>query len=424
MNIAYVVPEFVTEVKGGGLATYINNISHVLAMKGHIITIIVKSETNESFEFSNGIFVERVYVDLTNVNLNIPGSIYSEWSRRLNERLLYIHENIRKMDVVQYANWNALGYFRTKIPTVVRVSSDLPYWRAANTLEYSKDAVYVCTKATDYLEELALMNADKVLGPSQLLADIISKRTGTPIEIIESPFEMRHFIEDETVYKENLNSKKYILTYGNLNLLKGSKLIGDAIYELLSKNEEIFYVLAGNDGGWSDEKGNHVSAVQYIKDNAGEFSNRVIYLGALQREKLYPIIKNALVCALPSRVDNLPNACIEAMALNKVVVGTRGASFEQLIEDGENGFLIEREDKKSFIECIINVLNLDLVEKIRIGKNANARIQRMNSDIIGNKMIQLYEEVISETSCQRNEAYYNFILNEYNLVIGKQEKRL
>lgn len=418
MNIAYVVPEFVTEVKGGGLATYINNISRILASKGHVITIIVKSETNSTFEYSDGIFVERVCVELSHVDLNVPGSIYRACSKQLNERLLYVHENIRRIDVVQYANWNALGYYRTQLPTVVRVSSDLPYCRAANTLGYSKDTIYTCEKVTDCLEELSLMNADRVYGPSKLFADIISKRTGTPIDVIESPFELTHVVEDIAVDEDALKGKKYILSYGNLNLLKGSKLIGDAIYRLLEKNKEIYYVFAGNDGGWTDIEGNHVSAVQYIKEHAGKYADRVVYLGALERAKLYPVIKNAEVCVLPSRVDNLPNACIEAMALGKVVIGTNGASFEQLIENELNGFLIEKEDIESLIERVIYVLNLDAEEKKRIGKKASEVVQRMNADIIGEKVIKLYESVIKEPACIRDECYYNSILDKYNAIIS------
>jgi glycosyltransferase involved in cell wall biosynthesis len=39
-------------------------------------------------------------------------------------------------------------------------------------------------------------------------------------------------------------------------------------------------------------------------------------------------------------IDNTPNSCLEAMGIGKVVIGTRGASFEELITDGVNGFLV------------------------------------------------------------------------------------
>ena len=47
MHIVFVTPEFVTETKGGGLASYIANISQILASYGHKISIITLAEKNE-----------------------------------------------------------------------------------------------------------------------------------------------------------------------------------------------------------------------------------------------------------------------------------------------------------------------------------------------------------------------------------------
>ena len=413
MNIAYVVPEFVTEMKGGGLATYINNIAHILANKGHVITIIVKSEKNGSFEYDEKIFIERVNVDLSNVDINLPGSIYRACSKKLNERLLYVHNNVRRIDVVQYANWSALGYYRTDIPTVVRISSDWPYWRAANRLDYSKDALYECEKVTDYLEEIALMNADKVFGPSDLFAGIISKRTGVDIDVIESPFENKHITMDESVYEEKLCNRKYIFTYGSLNLLKGIKLIGDSIYRILKENKDCLYAFAGNDWGWQDECGKKVSAINYVKEHAREFADRVIYLGALSREQLHPIISKAEMCVFPSRVDNLPNACIEAMAMGKIVIGTLNASFEQLIDNEENGFLIEKENVESLCSTIFAVNRLPDCEKECISASAKKRIEKIDSSKIGDETIELFNKVLKGKKIKANKEYYNLIQGKY-----------
>ncbi len=56
--------------------------------------------------------------------------------------------------------------------------------------------------------------------------------------------------------------------------------------------------------------------------------------------QLYPVIKGARLVVLPSLIDNFPNTCLEAMALAKPVVGTTGASFEELIVEGKTGFLV------------------------------------------------------------------------------------
>lgn len=409
MNIAFIVPEFVTEVSGGGLATYINNISRLLAQNGHLVTIIVKSTINRSSLYSEGIYLEQVKIDLDTINQKIPGSIYRACSEQLNERLLYVHEYVRHIDIAQYSNWYALALYRTDIPTVVRISSDLPNCRAANTLTYSIKHKYGCSKMTDYLEEMALMNADGVFGPSKLIADIVEKRTGVPIEVIESPCEYRRKNENSELYEQQLKGKKYIMTYGNLNLLKGSKLIGDSIYKILQKNPSYLYVFAGNDNGWTDTAGYHISAVEYIKKKAKEYRNRVIYIGALEREKLYPIISGAELCIFPSRIDNLPNACLEAMGRGKLVIGTQEASFEQLIEDGKNGFLIERENKDALIEKINYVLRLDVEHKETISKNAKRRILQITPELVVDKMVGYYIKIMKRNNMVRDEEYYQLI---------------
>lgn len=399
MNIAYVVPEFVTELKGGGLASYINNIAQILAKRGHQITIIVKSEVNERFIYRENITVERVHVDLSKVDPKVPGSFYCEWSKVLNQRLWTLHER-EPFDVAQYANWNALALYRTSIPTVVRISSDLPCWRAANTLQYDPRKKYPCVNKTDHLEDLSLTRADAVFSPSHLLANIISERTGVPIEVIESPFEQKDIQEDHTVYQNMLLDKPYILSFGNLNLLKGCKLIGDVIYDVFDSNDDILYVFAGQDHGWTGEQGEHVSAIEYIKKQAREYADRVVYLGALDRERLYPVIQNSLLCVMPSRVDNLPNACIEAMALGKLVIGTYGASFEQLIHDHENGILVEQDNLVALKSAIIDAIHMPSDDRQKMGKCAIARTKDLSGDIIADKTIEFYRKAVEKKAAQ------------------------
>lgn len=418
MNIAFVVPEYITETKGGGLATYINNIAYIFSKRGHIVTIIVLADKTESILFAPNIYLERVYVDISKVNMDVPGSIIRECSKKLNEKLLCIDREVRKIDVVQYANWKALAFYRTNLPTVVRISSDWPYWRAANSLNYDVNLEYQCVKTIDYMEELALMNADYVFCPSVLFANIISKRVGTKIEVIESPFIEKLIEKDNKVYENNLVGKKYILTYGNLNLLKGTKLLGDSIYNILKKNSDMLYVLAGNDAGWSDDKEAHVSAVEYVKSKAKEYANRVIYVGALSRNELYPIIYGAFCCIFPSRVDNLPNACIEAMAMGKLVIGTQGASFEQLITDNMNGFLIERENVDSLCEAVDKVIKLSGDDRYSIEKAARTRVDAIDSEAIADAVERIYRKVISGYKQKVDREYYCAIREKYISEIG------
>ena len=104
--------------------------------------------------------------------------------------------------------------------------------------------------------------------------------------------------------------------------MKGTHVVAQLANELLREYSEIYLVLAGNSEELLDKNGKKIKADEFVKKSAGEFADRVIYAGRLVREQLYPFIQNAELCLLPYRMDNLSNACIEAMAMGKIVIGT------------------------------------------------------------------------------------------------------
>jgi glycosyltransferase involved in cell wall biosynthesis len=77
-------------------------------------------------------------------------------------------------------------------------------------------------------------------------------------------------------------------------------------------------------------------------------------MGNLPHRQLYPIIAEARLVALPSLFDNSPNTCLEAMGLGKAVIGTNGTSFEELIVDGVNGFLVGPNDPEALAKTMID----------------------------------------------------------------------
>ena len=132
-------------------------------------------------------------------------------------------------------------------------------------------------------------------------------------------------------------------------------------------------------------------------DRAGKYRERVIYLGEIREpNELYMIIKNAYACVLPSRADNLPNTCIEAMGLGKIVIGTYGASFEQLIKNKESGLLIKRDSPKALIKAVDYLMGMTEGEWSEMGKKAKESVVRMSPDKIYEQLILFYKKVINQ----------------------------
>jgi glycosyltransferase involved in cell wall biosynthesis len=390
MRIAFVTPEYVTESNfDGGLANYLYRVSLSLIKLGHSPIIVVASDKNETL-LHNGIEINRVFINNKHILLRmlkrLTGNkidstliwLFQSWS--LNRVLKKIHQK-NAIDIIQYASYTATGYFRMKkIPSVVRLSSYQPLWREAyGNLNPSIDEL----KMED-LERSSFKKADGIFGPSYIIAKEVERVIGKKVTIIEPPFLLETRDLNENIYDEYLKGKQYLLFFGSLGLLKGVGNIAEIIYELLDKNRELYFVLVGKDFGMAE----------VIKKNAQEHRSRILYFNKMNHNKLYPIIEHAFAVVLPSRIDNFPNTCLEAMAHKKVVIGTKGTSFEQLINDGTNGFLCEKDNSTDLLQTIERVLALSTNELDEIGRKANERIQKLNPGIVVKDLIDYYTKVI------------------------------
>ena len=128
--------------------------------------------------------------------------------------------------------------------------------------------------------------------------------------------------------------------------------------------------------------------------------DRIIISNALAHKQLYPVINAADFVVLPSFMENLSNACIEAMYFERVVIGTDGASFEQLIKHGENGLLCQIGNSQDLLEKMQMVVAMGEKEKMEMGKKAKKRIDRLQPEYVVRKLVSLYEYVIENSKCK------------------------
>lgn len=122
----------------------------------------------------------------------------------------------------------------------------------------------------------------------------------------------------------------------------------------------------------------------------------MIYLGVLTQQQLYPVIRYAEAVLIPSLVDNLPNACLEALSLDKIVIGTYGTSLEQMIDDGENGFLSEPGDADSLLGAVKKTLNMS----------------RRQKDIMVERNRMLLKKYTPAVAVKKLERYYQWLIGK------------
>ena len=199
---------------------------------------------------------------------------------------------------------------------------------------------------------------------------------------------------DDRIYQEKLFNKSYLLFNSSLSRLKGTHVGIEATEQLLGKYPDLYMVYAGYDYGLSQNAGNTQQLSLILERQNRKYKGRVLYLKHLEHRELFPLIKNALACVLPSRVDNLPNSCIEAMTLGKIVIGTYGASFEQLIKNKKNGLLIKRDSPTALIKAVDWLMKLPESERLEMGERASGIVEKLSPEKVYDEMIACYRKVI------------------------------
>ncbi len=84
------------------------------------------------------------------------------------------------------------------------------------------------------------------------------------------------------------------------------------------------------------------------------------------------------ICCLASNSEGMPNVLLEAMAAGRPVVATRVGGVPELVDDGENGFLVELGDTRGFADAVCRLLREPELAR-RMGRKGRDRAARRHS---------------------------------------------
>ncbi|MDE6845126.1 MAG: glycosyltransferase family 4 protein, partial [Lachnospiraceae bacterium] len=295
--------------------------------------------------------------------------------------------SIRKVDIIQFSSirsWSILYY--GKIPATMRLSSyDKLYYR-----DYPNKTI-ANTRA--FLQRLAAKRCTAVFAPSKVNANAFAKDTHRRVQVIETPFWNECSEYDASVYHNRLEGKKYFLFFGRLTITKGVLVIANILERFLELNREYYFVCCGIEQGGCKE-----NLVRSLRNGAGKYRDRFIYVKALPHNSLYPIVMQADFVICPSFIENFSNTCMEAMYFERVVIGTDGASYEQLIDDGENGLLCIPGDSESLLDKMNEAAAMNEAQKTEMGRKARRRIDKLAPEIMVKKLVRYYQYVIEHST--------------------------
>jgi len=112
-------------------------------------------------------------------------------------------------------------------------------------------------------------------------------------------------------------------------------------------------------------------------------------------EQIQQLLAQADLCVFPSRYDNFPGACLEAMAAGKAIVATRSGGMAEMLCHGESGLLV-RPGRFRPLRGAIQRLIIDSALRHQLGQAAQRRYENCYcSDRLLNQHVALYEKAIA-----------------------------
>lgn len=191
-------------------------------------------------------------------------------------------------------------------------------------------------------------------------------------------------LEELTSFKLPISQRKIILVKGyehsfgrGLNIVKALHSISEEI-----KNYKIIVF------------GSHAKIIDYIKSNNLDFA----FFGRhdLSHDELIRLMGESLIYIGNSISDGMPNTLLEAIVMGAFPIQSNpGGVTEEIIKDGENGFLIHNPESVSEIEETIlkGLSNLKLIETAAI---TNEKIAAEKLGYLSNKLkvLEMYKTIL------------------------------
>jgi glycosyltransferase involved in cell wall biosynthesis len=373
---------------GGGIGAYTDKTSRALAGRGHEVHVLMPSTSAARTEVIDAVHLHHIPTPPIR-----PRGLARSWVvRRALARL-------GSFDIVQASEWGGEAWsysllrpenLVTRLATPHVITEE--YERAGGTRP-SGGIV------TNWLERSQTRHSTRVISPSRVLADEVSRRWQLPpgsVTIVPTGIQTPRM--NPADLPETLRGLNYVLYFGRLEQRKGVDTWIDALPLVLETYPSLHAVFVGEDVGmWG------TSFADLARDRCGSQSNRLHFHPATSHEHLFATVASARLVVMPSRFESLANACLEAMALGRPVVATLGTGMAEIITDSLNGFLVSPGDAPSLAAKVAAALS-DLARLAEVGKAAAVRAADYDLCRMVEYLTCVYQEIVASRSPGRSRA--------------------
>lgn len=251
-------------------------------------------------------------------------------------------------------------------PCLVHLHSPTEFIARHNGWDQSLPGILAAKRFEDY----SIASADALLCPSRYLARQAEAHYGLAkgaVTVIPYPMG-----DGRVVPRGDATWAGGTVCYtGRLEPRKGVLELIEAATCVAREHPTVRFVFVGGD---TIHRGVSVRAMMERRIPA-DLRPAFRFFGERAREMLPQWLAEARIAVVPSRWENFPNSCIEAMASGLPVMATREGGMAEMIEDGETGWLSDSAQPDQLAPALRRALATPPGRLAEMGRQAAAQIR-------------------------------------------------
>lgn len=208
------------------------------------------------------------------------------------------------------------------------------------------------------------------------------------IKVVYSGFPLTAIPSHVDMYTQEIKTIQ-LLSIGRSHWVKGYNYALDACYLLKQQGIDFHYTIIGAKG---------VEELEYQRSELN-LIDQITFLDRVPYEEVLDKTQQAHIILLPSVEEGIANVVLEAMMLQKLVLTTDCGGMEEIVKDGQNGFVVPIRNPQQMSEKIMQISELSPSQIKEITTQARITIETINSE---QKMVadmkSLYDFVLNPTS--------------------------
>jgi 1,2-diacylglycerol 3-alpha-glucosyltransferase len=377
MRIGFFTDGYLPQING--VATTVEELRESLVQRQHKVYVVAPKYPHYKDQEKNVLRLRSVRL-YKNPELRIP--------YMFPERIL---QKVLKMDFDIIHGFSggstpSLGIALAKI-------KKKPYVFTYNTrlnqyTHYVLNGKLIRPKTVERVARMYCNACDQIIAPTKYIKDeLISFGVKKPIAVIPNGVNTIKFKPVKSNYLKELTglkeSDKIALCVARLAKEKSLDFLIKAFTKFSKINPNVYFVIAGD----GPERVNLEKLI--AKLNIG---SKVILLGMVPYNNIPKIYNGADVFIFASTTETQGMIVPEAMSSGLPVLAVRDRVFEQFIDSGKNGILVEK-NIDIFNQSLQKLLDDDKL-RLNMGKKAREKIEKYSLEEIAKKFENLYKELL------------------------------